>query len=91
MSNFLGVATDDALNGSQAAVSSITVGASPFSYVATVLGAVNIAAGTVSQVAIKRKGVSTNLGGIAGNFHTSKGDIIVVTYTAAPTMVFIPN
>lgn len=48
MSTFLGVATDDALNGSQAAVSTITVGASPFSYVATALGAVNISGGTVS-------------------------------------------
>ncbi len=48
MSTFLGVATDDALNGSQAAVSAITVGASPFSYVATALGAVNISGGTVS-------------------------------------------
>ena len=67
------------------------MGASPFTYVATALGAVNISGGTVSQVAIKRNGVTTNLGGIAGNFHTSNGDSIIITYSAAPTAVFIPN
>ena len=89
--NWLGVADDTPLNGSQLAVSSITVGASPFTYVAKALGAVNISGGTVSQVAIKRNGVTTNLGGIAGNFHTSNGDSIIITWSIIPTAVFIPN
>lgn len=40
---------------------------------------------------MKRNGVSTNLGGVVGHFLQSKGDTVVVTYSAAPTMVFIPN
>ncbi|WP_458788921.1 hypothetical protein [Dyella jiangningensis] len=45
----------------------------------------------MSQVAIKRGGVSTNLGGVVGHFLASKGDQYVITYSVAPTLSFIPN
>ena len=98
MPNYLGVSTDlDATNilalqaGSTVAVSAITVGASPFTYTATVRGDVNVAAGTVSAISITRGGVTTALGGIAGSFHASVGDKINITYSALPTVVFVPS
>lgn len=77
--------------GSTAPVVSVVPTGSPFSYTAPAYGTLNIAGGTVSQVAVKRNGVTTNLGGIVGHFLMSKGDTYVVTYSAAPTLSFIPN
>lgn len=99
MPNYVGVGTDEVAgvpattvaNGSSAPVVSVTVSASPFTYTVPVYGTVNIAGGTVSQIAVKRNGVSTNLGGVVGHFLQSKGDQLVVTYSVIPTMVFIPN
>jgi hypothetical protein len=99
MANYLGVNTDElagvptstVVNGSSASVVTITVGASPFSYVAPAYGTVNVSGGTVSQVAVKRGSVTTNLGGIVGHFLQSKGDTLVVTYSVLPAMVFIAN
>lgn len=104
MGDFLGVQNSDlpatatiagakiqpAVVGSSTAVGAITVGASPFSYTAAAKGTVNLAGGTVTQVALKRGGVSTNLGGTVGHFPVSAGDMLVITYSAAPTAVFVP-
>lgn len=75
--------------GSQAPVSVVTVGASPFAYTATTKGQVVIQGGTVTAVTLTRAGTAVTLG-IAGTTSVSANDIITVTYTAAPTMTFIP-
>lgn len=80
------------LDGDQSAASAITIGASPFSYTASIKGFVNIQGGTVSAVDLVRNGTTTNLGTAAGNYPVSNGDKIIVTYSVVPTaMKFVPN
>ena len=71
-------------------VKSITVGASPFSYVLPFNGQVAVTAGTVSLVSIIRQGTTVATGLIVGVFPVSRGDTVQVTYSAAPTMTFLP-
>jgi hypothetical protein len=85
-----GLPVAPAVSGSSSAVSTITLGASPATYTATTKGTVNLAGGTVSQVALKRGGVSTNLGGVVGHFPVSTGDTLTITYSVVPTAVFVP-
>lgn len=68
---------------------SITVTASPFSYVATTTGTVFVRGGTVSLIELGRNGVFTNIGVIAGPVPVSEGDAVRVTYTVLPTMTFV--
>ena len=99
MPNYLGTNTDElagvpigtVVNGSSDPVKAVTVTGSPFSYTVPAYGTVNISGGTVSQVAVKRGSTSTNIGGTAGHFLQSKGDVVVITYSAAPTVVLITN
>ncbi len=69
----------------------IVVTASPFSYQATLRGSVIISGGTVSQIAFSRSGVFYVTGQTAGMFAVNLGDIIKVTYSGKPTMVFVPS
>lgn len=69
-------------------VSAVTVGASPFDYVASRDGFVSIVGGTVSAVAYVREGVSTSLGVVAV-VPVKKGDTVRITYTVAPTVTLI--
>lgn len=91
MSNYTGVGTDDAIVGSQAPAQSVTVGASPFTFKATAKGSLNISGGTVSAVSHGRQAVSHSLGGVSGSFYLSAGDSLTITYSAAPTLLFIPH
>jgi len=74
--------------GAGAAIVPITVTASPFTYTATTGGEVAISGGTVSSVQVTR-GASTVTVAI-GNISVRNGDAVKVTYTAAPTMNFLP-
>lgn len=69
-------------------VSAVTVGASPFEYVAARDGFVSIVGGTVSAVAYVREGVSTSLGVVAV-VPVKKGDTVRITYTVAPSVTLI--
>jgi hypothetical protein len=66
-------------------VSAVTVGASPFDYLAARDGFVSIVGGTVSAVALIRQGASTSLGVVAV-VPVKKGDTVRITYTVAPTV-----
>lgn len=78
--------------GSSAAIASITVGASPFAYTAPAAGSVLIVGGTVSAVTLKRGSpAAVAVGATAGSVPVSAGDIVTVTYSAAPTMSFVPR
>lgn len=70
----------------------ITPGASPYSYTASFDGSVIVNPGTVSAIAISRDGTTFFTTGVtAGMFPMSRGDILKVTYTVAPTMTFLPR
>jgi predicted Rossmann-fold nucleotide-binding protein len=84
--------TDEALGltqGSQAAPTPITVGASPFSSKAPADGVVIVTGGTVSVIEIGRGGVFTTTGLTVGIVPVSRGDTVRVTYAVLPTMTFI--
>lgn len=68
----------------------LTVGASPFTYQAVIRGQVLISGGTVSAIAFSRGQTFYSTGQTTGLFQLDFGDRIRVTYTVAPTMVFIP-
>lgn len=68
----------------------ITVGGSPFSYTALMKGFVIISGGTVSGVQFSRTaGVFYPTGQTAGMFQMAQNDVLQVTYSAPPAMVFI--
>lgn len=69
--------------------SSITPTGSPFSYTAQTKGQVLVQGGTVSQIQLKRITAHT-LGFIDGLVNVGQGDIVIVTYSGTPTMVFFP-
>lgn len=73
---------------SSAAPVAVTLTGSPFTYTAPSSGALVIAGGTVSAVQFKR--TTTAALPIAGQFVLATGDQIVITYTVAPTVTFIP-
>ena len=68
----------------------LTVGASPFAYTLPARGAVAVIGGTVTAVTLTRGGTDVNVGALSGYWSGMKGDVVTVTYTAAPTMDFVP-
>jgi hypothetical protein len=80
-------------SSSAQATSSITVGASPFSYVATSRQAVHMTGGTVSSLSYGRGSSTLALSVVSGGqlVEMSVGDSLTVTYSAAPTMTRIPR
>jgi hypothetical protein len=75
-----------------AAVSTITVGASPFKYSPQVKGSVIVNGGTVSSIQFSRDGVTNfTTGQTAGMFTLNAADRLIVTYTVLPTMTFVPT
>jgi hypothetical protein len=75
----------------------ITVGASPFSFVNHTSGKleVMISGGTVSLIQHTRQGangpITSATGMTSGTVLASSGDTITVTYSVAPTMAAIPH
>lgn len=74
-------------------ISTVTVGSSPFKYVAGIAGTVLLSGGTTSVVQISRDGATfCPTGATAGCFPLSQGDTIQITYTVGPpTMTFVPR
>lgn len=70
----------------------ITVGASPFVYVAPYAMAIIVAGGSVSVLTYSRGGVSAALGLLGGSIELSAGDSLTVTWLVTkPTMTGIPR
>lgn len=70
----------------------LTAGPSPYTYKATQGGTLIIQGGTVSLVSFSRDGVTNfNTGQIQGLFPLSQGDLLIITYSAAPNVAFIPR
>lgn len=69
-------------------VTSVTVGASPFSYLAPSDGFLSIAGGSGVSSAYIRQGTSVSLGS-ASVVPVKRGDTVRITYTTAPTVTLI--
>ena len=66
--------------------------ASPYSYQATQRGFVIVQGGTVSMVQWSRTtGTNRATGAIQGTFPLSAGDNLIITYSAVPTVTFVPQ
>lgn len=70
---------------------SVTPTGSPFTYTAPFNGQLSVTAGTVSLIQIIRQGVTVATGLTAGLIPLSRRDAAVITYTGAPTLVFLPS
>lgn len=69
---------------------SVTVGASPFTYIASFDGTLSVTAGTVSGISIIRQSATVATGMTSGLVPLRRGDQVQITYTAVPTVVFLP-
>jgi len=70
--------------------SSVTLGASPFTFEFPSRGFILIRGGTVSSIQFIR--AQTTLTGLtSGIFPGSQGDQLTVTYSGLPTMLFVPQ
>ena len=69
----------------------VTVGASPYSYTASRDGYLAVTGGTVTKQEYGRTGVFTDVGLLTSMLPILQGDTMRVTYTAVPTITFIPR
>lgn len=74
-------------------LSALSVGPSPFSYVAPVGGSVLISGGSTTQIQLSRDGMNFYVTGVtSGVIPVSQGDTLKVTFpTSVPTMVMVPK
>lgn len=70
---------------------SVTVGASPFTYTAAFDGMLIATGGTVSAIALIRQGTSVATGITTGLIPLSRTDQVQITYSATPTVTFLPR
>ena len=78
-------------NGTGAAFSSITAGASPYTYTAAAVGHLLVSAGTVSAITLNRGSSSLTLPSVSGFIPLDNTDSVTITYSAAPTLNWIPR
>jgi hypothetical protein len=64
---------------------------SPFTYTAPFPGVLSVTSGTVSQIQILRVTTTVATGITTGLIPLSRADQAVLTYTGAPTLVFLPT
>lgn len=80
------------LTAQSAAIVPVTPSGSPFTYTASTKGTLSVSGGTVSNVSLSRARVTgVNVGFTSGLVPMSQGDIVRVTYSAPPTINFIPS
>jgi hypothetical protein len=68
----------------------VTPGASPYSYTAPATGALSISGGTVTSITTTTSGTTSATGITTGVIDVNPNEIVTITYTAAPTIVFTP-
>lgn len=72
-------------------INAVKPSGSPFSYLASAKGSLAVSGGTVSSMTLARARVSgVPLGMTNGVVPLSQGDTVTITYSAAPTINFIP-
>ena len=73
-------------------IASVSPGASPYTYTASAAGSVVITGGTVSAVQLKRGSTTITIASAStAVVPVSAGDQVITTYSAAPTMSFVPR
>lgn len=73
-------------------VQSVALGISPATYTAQQKGFVIVQGGTVSLIQFSRGGVTNyTTGQTSGTIPLSAGDSVIITYTVAPTVTFVPQ
>lgn len=77
------------LTNSDADPSTVTVGASPFTYTASSDGLLIITGGTVSLIEYGRNSIYTATGLTAGVVPVVEGDSVRITYTVLPTVTWV--
>jgi len=70
---------------------SVTVGVSPYTYLASQDGTLIVRGGTVSQISYVRNTGSFNIGVVAGPIPMLMADAVTITYTVLPTVTFLPS
>lgn len=70
---------------------SVATTGSPFTYTAAFDGTMVVTGGVVSALALIRQGTSVALGITAGLVPLSRLDQLQITYSAAPTVTFLPR
>jgi hypothetical protein len=74
------------------AVLTLNLTGSPFNFTAASNGNLVVTGGTVSSIALTRaRVVSLNMGITSGSVPMSQGDSVAITYSALPSVSFIPN
>lgn len=79
-----------ALVGKPPAVAVLSVGASPYSFTASVAGHVLVQAGTVTGINYTRGRVTIALSGLSGWIPVGRGDVVAITYAVIPNAWFVP-
>lgn len=78
--------------GHVGAIANIAPGASPYTYTASAAGTVVVTGGTVSNLQLKRGATTIAIAAVSpGVVPVSAGDQVITTYSAAPTMSFVPR
>ena len=73
-------------------VTDVTLTGSPFTFTAPAKGFVVVTGGTVSSVEFSRDNTTFYpMGATSGSFTLGAADLLRVTYTVPPTMVFVPT
>lgn len=78
-------------DGSPAAIFTVAVTASPFTYTASNNGSALLTGGTVTGLSLARGRVTLSISATDSIVPLSAGDALNVTYSAAPTINFIPR
>jgi hypothetical protein len=72
--------------------SPVVLDASPATFSAPRKGSVIVQGGTVSSIQFSRNGVDFyDVGAVAGMFTVNAADVLRITYSSVPTVVFVPT
>lgn len=80
-----------AIVGQPQAIKAVAPSTSPFSYTASQKGSLAVSGGTVSAIALTRGRVTVSTGQTIGLISLQQGDMLSITYSAAPILNFIPG
>jgi hypothetical protein len=74
-----------------AAENAVTPTGSPYTYTAPRKGFLIVQGGTVSAIAFSRSGTFYNVGQTSGTFTLDQNDQLQITYSVAPTLIWVPT
>lgn len=78
-------------DGLPQAEEAVSISASPMTYTAVIRGQVHVSGGTVSVIQFSRDGTNWYDTGITSGFvQMDRNDLLRVTYSVAPTIIYFP-